>query len=156
MRNTDPPLLSKEELQIVRSRMLERRIYYFYFHAVKWAPVIVMVFHWYGIFDYASTQDDVLQTIRMNRLCAAFLYFLSYVYMPLMMIPASFFFKLCWIHRIPFFYFFGINAIRLYFGSLLITKDMLDAHIIIIIFTLILYIYGFTQIACRRYVGRCR
>lgn len=156
MRNTDPPLLSNEELQVLRTRILERRIYYFYFHAVKWAPVVVMLVHWYGVFDYVSSPHNALQTVSNSSVCTVFLYLLAYVYMPLMMLPASYFFKLCWIFRIPFLYFFGVNAIRLYYGSLLITEEMVDSHLVIIVFTLIMYVYGFTQIACRRYVGCCR
>lgn len=33
------------------------------------------------------------------------------------MLPASHFFKLCWIWRIPFVYIIGTNAIRIYYRS---------------------------------------
>lgn len=57
--------------------------------------------------------------------CIIWIYILAYIYMPLSMIPVSFFFRYCWIYRIPFFYFFGINAIRLYYQHWLITPEQL-------------------------------
>ena len=82
-----------------------------------------------------------------NGNCIIWIYVLAYIYMPLTMIPVSFFFRYCWIFRIPFFYFFGINAIRLYYRHWLITPEQLEMHHVFIIFTLMLYAYGFIKIA---------
>lgn len=85
-----------------------------------------------------------------NGNCIIWIYVLAYIYMPLCMIPVSFFFRYCWIYRIPFFYFFGINAIRLYYQHWLITPEQLEMHHVFIIFTLMLYAYGFIKIALSR------
>ena len=89
-----------------------------------------------------------------NGNCIIWIYFLAYIYMPLCMLPVSFFFRYCWIFRIPFLYFFGINAIRLYYQHWLITPEQLEMHHVFIIFTLILYAYGFIKIAITR--SKCR
>ena len=85
-----------------------------------------------------------------NGNCIIWIYVLAYIYMPLSMIPVSFFFRYCWIYRIPFFYFLGINAIRLYYQHWLITPEQLEMHHVFIIFTLMLYAYGFIKIALSR------
>ena len=84
---------------------------------------------------------------NLNGNCIIWIYVLAYIYMPLTMIPVSYFFRYCWIFRIPFFYFFGINAIRLYYQHWLITPEQLEMHHVFIIFTLMLYAYGFIKIA---------
>ena len=79
-----------------------------------------------------------------------------YVFPVLFMLPASHFYKLCWIFRIPFIYFIGVNAIRIYYHSFLITNDMYDADFILIIFTIILYIYGLAKILCRAFAYKTK
>ena len=67
------------------------------------------------------------------------------------MLPASHFFKLCWIWRIPFVYIIGTNAIRIYYRSWFITNEMYDADFILIIMTLALYACAFVQMICRSF-----
>lgn len=144
--NDDRSPLSEREWQSVQQTLLNRKIYAFYELLAKWAPIPLMLGHWYGVWDYGHYPSAVVLDTESNGNCIIWLYILAYVYMPLTMIPVSFFFQYCWIFRIPFFYFFGINAIRLYYRHWLITPEQLEMHHVFIIFTLILYTYGFVKI----------
>lgn len=64
--------------------------------------------------------------------------------------PASYFYQLCWIYRIPFVYLIGVNVIRMFYGSWLITNEMYDADLILIILTCALYVYAFATRQCWR------
>lgn len=142
--------LTESEHRQVRAEWLDRRIFNLYEFGIKWVPIVLMLGHWYGVWDYGHHPRPVFVDTEDNGACIVWLYILAYVYMPLAMMPASYFFHYCWIFRIPFLYFFGINAIRCYYGNWLIRPEQLEAHHIFIIFTIILYIYGFTKIACER------
>lgn len=139
--------LSDEERTFVRQGILNRKIFKFYELLSKWAPIPLMLGHWYGVMDYGNYPRPVILDTGDNGNCVIWLYVLAYIYMPLTMIPVSFFFHYCWIFRIPFLYFFGVNAIRLYYQSWMIRPNQIEAHHILIIFTLILYMYGFIKIA---------
>lgn len=146
-KNNETSILSQEELAYVRQNLLNRKIYRFYELLAKWAPIPLMLGHWYGVWDYGKYTRPVILDTDNNGYCIIWIYILSYIYMPLCMIPVSFFFHYCWIYRIPFFYFIGINAIRIYYQHWLITPEQLPMHHVFIIFTLILYAYGFIKIA---------
>lgn len=139
--------LSDEERTLIQQALLNRKIYRFYELLAKWAPIPLMLGHWYGVWDYGNCPRPVILDTDYSGNCIIWIYFLAYIYMPLCMIPVSFFFHYCWIFRIPFFYFIGINAIRLYYRHWLITPEQLPMHHIFIILTLILYAYGFIKIA---------
>lgn len=110
----------------------------------------MMLSHWYGVWDYSHYPQAVVVSTADNGHCIVWLYFLSYIYMPLAMLPVSYFFHYCWLFRVPFVYFIGINAIRAYYRHWLITPDMIEGHHILIVFILFLYAYGFVKIACER------
>lgn len=133
-----------------------RSIFYFYEQGLRYAPLLIMLCHWYGVFSFHDNPREILIDIRENEPCIAFLYFMVYVFPVLFMLPASHFYKLCWIFRIPFIYFIGVNAIRIYYHSFLITNDMYDADFILIIFTIILYIYGLAKILCRAFAYKTK
>lgn len=153
MKQKGDDALSGEERQMILSGIMSRKIWKFYELLSKWAPIPLMLGHWYGVWDYGHyPRPTILDTADIGN-CIIWMYFLAYIYMPLCMLPVSFFFKYCWIFRIPFFYFFGINAIRLYYQHWLITPEQLEMHHVFIIFTLMLYAYGFIKIAFTR--GRC-
>lgn len=141
--------LSDKDRRAIRQELLSRKIYKFYEVLSKWAPIPLMLGHWYGVWDYGHYPRPVIIDTDDNGNCIIWLYILAYVYMPIMMIPVSLFFKYCWMFRIPFFYFFGVNAIRLYYQSWMIRPDQLVMHHRLIFITLILYCYGFIRIACK-------
>lgn len=134
----------------MRTNWLDRRIFKLYELGIKWVPIPLMLAHWFGTWDYTQHPRPIVVDTADNGACIVWMYVLAYVYMPLAMLPASYFFHYCWMFRIPFLYFFGINAIRIYYRHWLLTPDMVEAHHILIIFTLILYAYGFVKIACER------
>lgn len=142
--------LSKEERRAIRSRLLDRGIFKLYEIGVKWMPIPLMLGHWYGVWDYSRYSRPIILDTDTNGNCVIWLYILAYVYMPLAMLPASYFYKYCWMFRIPFIYFFGINAIRIYYKSWMIRPEQIEAHHIFIIFTIILYIYGFIKLTFER------
>lgn len=154
MKKKEENPLSEEERTYVRHEVLNRRIFKFYELGAKWAPIPLMLGHWYGVWDYGRYPRPTILDTADNGNCIIWLYILAYVYMPLAMLPVSYFFHYCWIFRIPFFYFFGINAIRIYYRHWLITPEQLGMHHVFIIFTIILYAYGFIKIACQS--KKCR
>lgn len=152
-KKTRPPI-TKEEREAVRQEVLNRKIFRYYELLSKWGPVPLMLGHWYGVLDYGLHHTPTVLDTDNNGACVVWLYVMAYVYMPMAMIPVSFFFRYCWIYRIPFLYFFGINAIRLYYGSWMIRPEQLEMHHIFIVFTIIMYAYGFAKIALEN--KRCR
>lgn len=109
-----------------------------------------MLAHWYGVFDFHSNPREIIVDIEENESSLAYLYCMTYVFPVLMMMPASYFYQLCWIYRIPFVYLIGVNVIRMFYGSWLITNEMYDADLILIILTCALYVYAFATRQCWR------
>lgn len=138
--------LTEEERAVVRQELLNRRIFKFYEQLSKWAPILLMLGHWYGVYDYSHYPRPTIVDTDDNGNCIIWLYFLSYIYMPMAMIPVSYFFRWCWIFRIPFYYFIGINVIRLVYQHWLVTPEQLTAHYVLIGLTTITYIYGIATI----------
>lgn len=133
------------------SIILNRSIFFFYEKSLRYVPAFLMLCHWWGVYNFHDNPREILIDIRENEECIAFLYFMVYIFPVVFMLPASHFFKLCWIWRIPFVYIIGTNAIRLYYGSWHITNEMYDADfiLILILMTLALYVYAFVQVICR-------
>lgn len=136
--------------RIVRSNWLDRRIYRLYEVGSKWMPIPLMLTHWYGVWDYGRHPRPIVVDTVDNGGSIIWMYVLAYIYTPLAMLPVSYFFHYCWLFRVPFVYFIGINAIRAYYHHWLITPDMIEGHHILIVFILMLYVYGFVKIACER------
>lgn len=131
------------------SIILNRSIFFFYEKSLRYVPVFLMLCHMYGVYSFHDNPREILIDIRENEECIAYLYFMVYVFPVVFMLPASHFFRLCWLWRIPFVYFIGTNAIRLYYGSCLITNEMYDADFILILMTLALYVCAIVQVICR-------
>lgn len=132
---------------------LDRRIFLFYEWGLKYVPIILMVCHWYGVWNFHQNPREIMVCIKENEGCIAYLYFMAYIFPLLFMLPASLFYGLCWIYRLPFLYLIGISMIRLYFGSLLIKNEMLDADYILILFMIALYVYAFIRLNGNRIGG---
>lgn len=79
-----------------------------------------------------------------NTPCYFFIYFMVYV-LPMVTILASRFFFLCWRYRLPFMYFFGINAAHIVEWSWYTTKDMVDSCFTVMVVTFLFYLYGFVE-----------
>lgn len=121
---------------------LDKRIFLFYEWGLKYVPIILMLFHWYGVWNFHQNPREIIVCIKENEGCIVYLYFMAYIFPLLFMLPASLFYGLCWIYRLPFIYLIGTSIIRLYYGSMLITNEMLDADYILILFMMALYCYS--------------
>ena len=72
----------------------------------------------------------------------------------MVIIAASRFFFLCWRYRIPFFYFFGVNALHICYGSIFTTNEMVMPHFALIIMICIMYAYGFGEMLLNTKLGK--
>lgn len=52
MRTKQKTPLSEEEKALVMEGLLSRKIWRFYELLAKWAPILLMLGHWYGVWDY--------------------------------------------------------------------------------------------------------
>lgn len=127
-----------------------RGIVSFYEWVMRYVPVLIMLAHWYGTWDFHHQPRPILLDNKDNEACVAFVYFMVYVFPIISMMPASHFFRLCWIYRIPFYYLIGVNAVRLIYGKWLITSEMVVANITLVILTVTLYFYAFIKLSATR------
>lgn len=90
--------LSKQTTTEV-SIILNRSIFFFYEKSLRYVPVFLMLCHWYGVYSFHENPREILIDIRENEECIVYLYFMVYIFPVVFMLPASHFFKLCWIWR---------------------------------------------------------
>ena len=107
-------------------------------------PISLMFFHAYGIWDFSQHPKEMFVPHEENLPCYLFIYFMVYI-LPMVTILASRFFFLCWWYRIPFFYFFGINAAHIVEWNWYTTNDMVDSCYTVMIVTGMFYLYGFSD-----------
>lgn len=129
----------------------ERNIWKFYEWAVILAPIALMLSHWWIFYGFSQNTHEVMHYPAVNEPCIAWLYSIVYLYVPLMILPASYFFKWCNLFRIPFVYFLFINVERWYYGSWFCTNEMIDTHYILIYCIVCIYIFELTELALRKY-----
>ncbi len=130
-----------------------RRILRFFRWFCKWMPIAIMLAHWYGLHDFSQHPREMFVADSENTVCYAWIYFMAYL-LPMVIIAASRFFFLCWRYRIPFFYFFGVNALHLGYGSLFTTNEMVKPHYSLMIMTILLYMYGFGEMLLNTKAGK--
>lgn len=118
-----------------------RRILKFFQWFCKWVPVVIMLFHAYGVWEFDKHPRDMFVLYEENQTCYMFIYFMMYL-LPMVIILASRFFFLCWKYRIPFFYFFGVNAMHVCYGTIFTTKEMVLPHYCLLCMIAVFYIYG--------------
>ena len=130
-----------------------RRILKFFKWFSKWVPIAIMLFHAYGIWDFSRHPREMFTLYQENMACYIFIYFMLYV-LPMVIILASRFFWLCWRYRIPFFYFFGVNAIHLAYFSCFTTNEMVTSHFALMVMTVTFYLYGLVEMFCETKIGK--
>ena len=131
-----------------------RRILKFFRWYCKYMPIGLMCFHAYGIWDFSQHPREMFIPYEENMPCYLFIYFMIYI-LPMVTILASRFFFLCWRYRIPFFYFFGINAAHIVEWNWYTTNEMVDSCYTVMIVTGMFYLYGFCDtIINKTKVGR--
>ena len=128
-----------------RGNQYSRRILKFFRWFCKYVPITIMCFHAYGIWDFSQNPREMFIPYAENMPCYLFIYFMVYV-LPMVAILASRFFFLCWRYRIPFFYFFGINAAHIVEWSWYTTRNMIDSCFTVMVVTALFYLYGFAEI----------
>ena len=144
-------VISKLDVSEVMSLLIKsgnrysRRILKFFKWFTKWMPIIVMLVHWVAMFDFGRNHYDMLEPYSDNWVSYVFTYIMLYVF-PIVMILASRFFWLCWRYRIPFIYFFGVNAVHIAYWSWYTTNEMIKSIYAIVIMALVLYAYGFIDL----------
>lgn len=112
--------------------LCERRIWKFYEWAVILAPIVLMVSHWYIFYMFSQNKHELMHYSDENEICIAWMYTVLYLYIPLMILPATYFFKWCNLFRVPFVYFIFINVERWYYGSWFCTNEMVGTHYVLI------------------------
>ena len=136
-----------------RGNRYNRRILKFFRWFCKWVPVFIMCVHVFGMLEFASHQREMIIPIEGNTSCYMFIYLMVYI-MPMVIILASRFFFLCWRYRIPFFYYFGVNAIHIVHGSIFTTNSMIMSHYALFVMIAVIYAYAFSDILLNTRVGR--
>lgn len=126
-----------------------RRILKFFRWFCKYVPIIIMCLHAYGMWDFSQHPREMFITNNENFPCYLFIYFMVYI-LPMVLILASRFFYLCWRYRIPFFYFFGVNAAHIVHWSWYTTNDMIDSCFTVMVVTAIFYLYSFVDLFISR------
>lgn len=108
-------------------------------------PVFIMLFHIACMITFSSHSKEMCVWFEENWFSSVFIYFSVYIH-PLVLILASRFFWLCYRWRIPMFiYLFGINAIHIVYWSVFTTNDMVEANVVILVMTIMFYMYGFAD-----------
>lgn len=121
-----------------------RRILRFFHWFCKWVPALIMLFHAYGMWDFGHNPREMFEPHEGNEACYAFIYFMLYI-LPMVIILASRFFFLCWRYRVPFFYYFGVNAIHVAYWSWYTTNAMVMPHYCLMLMVLCFYLYGWAD-----------
>ena len=140
-------------MMICAGNTYNRRILRFFRWFSRWIPIVIMVTHWIGLLDFFNSTRPTLVLEMNNQLCGSWAYVMMYI-LPFAIMPASRFFFLCWKYRIPFVYFFGVNAIHLCYWNALTTKEMLMAHVVVIAMTCITYLYALIDGFLKSKLGR--
>lgn len=105
------------------------------------------------ILEFAHHPREMIIPIRGNTACYMFIYLMVYI-MPMIIILASRFFFLCWKYRIPFLYYFGVNAIHIVHGSVFTTNSMIMSHYALFVMIAVIYAYAFSDILLNTCIGR--
>lgn len=108
-------------------------------------PAFMMLFHIACMYMFDQHSKEMGIWYKENMLCYVYIYFAVYVH-PMVIIPASRFFWLCYRYRIPLIvYFFGVNAVHLVYWGIFTTNEMVKPTLAIMALTVMFYIYGFVD-----------
>lgn len=127
----------------------ERKIYKFYDWASIIAPIFLMVTHWGIFFVFSRNTQELMQYSKANEVCIIWMYFIMFLFSPMMLIPANYFFRWCSLFRIPFFYFIFISIERLYYGSWFCTNEMVGTHYVLIYCIMAVYAFDLIELYLR-------
>lgn len=117
-----------------------RRLLKFIQWVTKWVPIGIMVWHVFAMWDFSNNPREMFIVHSEHWPSYTFIYVLLYI-MPMVLILFSRFFWLCWVYRIPFFYYFGVNAVHLTYWSWYTTNEMVMSCMSVIVMTMVFYVY---------------
>jgi glucan phosphoethanolaminetransferase (alkaline phosphatase superfamily) len=140
-------------LMMKSGNIYNRRILRFFRWFCKWIPLVIMLAHWYGVYDFSQHPRPMFTLDKENTFCYLWIYFMIYI-LPMVIILASRFFFLCWRYRIPFFYFFGVNAMHLCYWNIFTTNEMVKPHFCLMAMILMMYAYGFAEMFLNTKLGK--
>lgn len=109
----------------------------------KWLPVILMLYRWYGVFDFYSNPREIFMDYRENEFAVMWVYTAEYIVLPYYIWDKAKNHELCFRWKIPAMYLFAINLEHIYFDSIIITMDMIYFEFVLIGLTLLLYLFAF-------------
>lgn len=127
-------------LLIVSGNRYSRRLLKFIRWMTKWVPVLIMTWHGFAMLDFSQNQREMFIVTSDYWISYTFIYMLLYV-LPMALMLFSRFFWLCWVYRIPFFYYFGVNAVHLTYWSWYTTNEMVMSCMSVIVMTGLFYLY---------------
>lgn len=133
------------ELLLTSSNRYSRRLLKCLRWLAKWVPIAVMLWHAFAMWDFAHKPREMFVVYAEHWPSYTFIYFMLYL-LPLVIIVFSKLFWLCWVYRIPFFYFFGVNAIHITYWSWYTTNNMVGASLSVIVMTGAFYMYWLISI----------
>lgn len=108
-------------------------------------PIFIMVFHVACMYVFAQHSKEMGIWYKENMMCYALIYFAVYIH-PMIIIPASRFFWLCYRYRIPLFaYSLGVISVHIVYGNIFTTNEMIKPTLCMVVFTILFYVYGFVD-----------
>lgn len=148
LRTKNNVIMKKKEgrHEVDQVTVVDRGIWSFYEWAVIFAPIAIMLSHWYIFYVFSNNPHELMKYSEANEICIAWIYSVLYLYVPLMLLPASYLFRWCNLFRIPFIYFIFINVERSYYGSWFCTNEMIDTHYILIYCIIMVYLFEIFEI----------
>ncbi len=127
-------------LLMENGKTYSRRLLKFVQWVAKWVPIVIMLWHCFAMWDFSHNPREMFIVHSEHWPSYTFIYFMLYL-LPVILIVFSELFCLCWVYRIPFFYFFGVNSIHITFGSWYTTNEMVGASLSVIVMTVFFYAY---------------
>lgn len=103
---------------------MEKRIFEGYKWGLRIVPAVLMAAHWWLTLRFHGNDWSISIEAEGNVMCVKALYVMAYVFPLLAMLPASYFYRLGRVWRIPFWYLAGVIAVRMWYGSWVITDAM--------------------------------
>lgn len=136
-------------LLIMRGNSYSRRMLKVIRWVTKWVPVAIMMWHAFAMLDFSRNPREMFVVHAEHWPSYAFIYVMLYV-LPMVLIVLSRFFWLCWVYRIPFFYYFGVNAVHVTYGSWYTTNEMVMSCMTVIVMTGVFYGYWVVDFTMRK------
>lgn len=103
---------------------MEKRIFVWYKWWLRIVPIVLMLCHWWLTWRFHGNGGEIVFVAIGNTACVKSLYVMAYVFPFVGMLPASYFYRLGWVWRIPFGYLAGVLVTRVAYGSWVITNEM--------------------------------